>query len=50
MREQNSSKVFRIAFEKMLNYLKSKGINANDIQDKTGVSAGSISEFKTENI
>jgi transcriptional regulator with XRE-family HTH domain len=32
----------------MLNYLKSKGINANDIQDKTGVSAGSISEFKTE--
>ncbi len=48
MPKQDSSKVFRIAFEQMLNYLKSQNINANDIEEETGVSASSISEFKSE--
>ncbi|MBD1809903.1 HNH endonuclease [Microcoleus sp. FACHB-SPT15] len=46
MPEQDSSKVFRVAFDQMLDYLKLQGIHAKDIKDSTGVSDSSISEFR----
>jgi DNA-binding Xre family transcriptional regulator len=42
MREQNSSKIFCIALDKMLEHLKSKNINA----DKIGVPRATISNLR----
>ncbi len=46
MREQNSSKIFCIALNKMLEHLKSQDIDAKDFEKRTGLSGSTVSDLR----